>query len=115
MMFSAPWITATGQRWKLLVVYVLLAALIVMTVGALVPSVSQLVTQERELFRFLCGLTGVVGIGWIAFAVRCPSCTRRTGWWYLQNTGVTECFTAFVSARQCPVCGYEGDTRRHEP
>jgi hypothetical protein len=112
-MFGKGWITATRQRWKLVVLYVLTLVGLFSAVGGLVPSVGQLVTRDRDLFLLMCGIYGAIWVGWIALAMRCPICTRRTGWWYLRNAGVTEWFTAFVSARQCPVCGYDGETRPH--
>lgn len=111
MTFNRGWIPATGQRWKLLVLYVLSLMGIVITVGALIPSFGRVVIQDHVLYLFLCGMYFPIWISWIALAVRCPKCNRRTGWWYLQNTGVTEWFTAFVRARRCPVCGYEGEPR----
>lgn len=48
-MFGKGWITATRQRWKLVVLYVLTLVGLFSAVGGLVPSVGQLVTRDRDL------------------------------------------------------------------
>ena len=113
MVLTSRWIAATGQTWKLLVLYVLTLVGMVMALGGLVPSVGHFVTRDRVLVFDFCGMYGPLWFGWIALAVRCPKCTRRTGWWYVQNTGVTEWFTWCVSASRCPVGGYQGETHQH--
>lgn len=54
-MTSAPWITATGQQWKLLVLYILVAIMLCMVLGILAPSMGRLVTHDRELFLVFSG------------------------------------------------------------
>lgn len=100
-MFAAPWITATRQGWKLLVLCVLLGGMVLLVI-------THLLTHNRGLFPLWGLFILPIAFGWMALAFRCPQCMGRVGWWYLRHKGVTEWFTDFVSARKCPLCGHEG-------
>jgi hypothetical protein len=104
------WINVTGQRWKLIVIYLLFAALATIICAANVPTLGQLVSTNPDFVSLYSIPIGTVTLAWTALAVKCPNCTTRTGWWYLRNRGVTQWFTAFVGAQRCPVCGYDGNT-----
>ena len=110
-MKNNTWIRSTGQQWKLVVVYMLVALLAIVVVGGLLPSVGHAVTSNEDLFRLLSIPAGAAALAWIALAVRCPNCKSRTGLWYLRNMGVSQWFTAFVGTQRCPQCGYDGDKR----
>ena len=97
-------IVMTGQRWKLYVLYVLTALALYGALSVLIPPLGELITQSREAFLGATGVLGVVWIGWFACAVRCPACGRRIGWWYLNHTGVTNWYTDFARATECPYC-----------
>jgi hypothetical protein len=109
---NSSWLAATGQTWKVYVLYFLTAVAVLSVVGGLVSPVSRLLSHDRELFLTLTPAVGALWIGWIAFAFRCPSCGSRTGRWYLRNSALTEWFTALVCARQCPICGSDGGAPR---
>jgi hypothetical protein len=107
-MISSSWIRATGQQWKLIVLYALTLLTLFMLAGGLIPALGQRVMDEREMFLALSGLVGVVWLGWFALAVRCMKCGGRPGLWYLQNSRLTEWFTAFLGSERCPLCHDEG-------
>ena len=108
MTIASPWIDATGQRWKLVVLLALTVVAISMVLGGIFPAMGQVVIADRSLYSAAAPLVGAVWLGWFAFAVRCPHCGARPGLWYLRNKGLTEWFTGFVGAVQCPTCGHSG-------
>jgi hypothetical protein len=108
MTSTAPWLAATRQMWKLVVLYGLTGAAIFAAVGAVVPSVGNLITYDRDWFQLGGPIVGILWLGWMAFAFRCPACGARAGWWYLKQKPVSQWFTSFVTARTCPACGDAG-------
>lgn len=106
----SPWLTATGQQWKLFILYALTGLGVLTALAGMFPAVRHLLVEDRDLFLSLAPGIGAVWFGWLAFAFRCPACGTRTGWWYVKHKGITEWFTAFVSAEQCPGCGSDGQT-----
>jgi hypothetical protein len=107
MITRDPWITATGQRWKLIITYLLTAQLAIIVLGGLFSAIGPLVSTNEDLMSLLSIPSGAVTLAWIALAVKCPHCGTRTGWWCMQNRGVTRWFTAFVATQHCPVCGHD--------
>lgn len=109
MLIAAPWITATGQRWKLRVLLSLTVLAFLAFVGATVPSVSQWVTPSREAFVLVSVGLIAVWLMWTGLAIRCPDCNGKVGLWYMRNKSVVEWFTQFVNTDRCPMCGGRDD------
>ena len=104
MMFEARWVKATGQHWKLVILYILFSAAVLLAIGSAVPSIGGLLTQDRDLLLLCGGMAAAGGLAWMGLAFQCPKCGRSVGWWYVCNTSVLQWFTAFTTASECPVC-----------
>ena len=110
MTMVSPWFTRTGQRWKMLMLCVLLAGMLLLVGFSLLSDGS----AERQEYSILAGIvTGACALVWMAFAFHCPQCQSQVGWWYLRNMGATQWFTHFVSMGQCPVCGFSPEMPPH--
>jgi hypothetical protein len=79
MILGPRWISATRQRWKVVVLYLLTAGGMFLFVGGLVPQVSAIVTRDRLLFSFLCALYGPICI-WLDSTCRALPTLRRSRW-----------------------------------
>ncbi len=106
MRLFTPWFVGTGQRWKMLVFYVLTAVAFFLATGGLVEAVGNLVTKDRVLLWLLEGAFGPIWLSWFGLAFRCPRCRTRIGWWYATKRGIGQWFTEFIQMRHCPVCGF---------
>jgi hypothetical protein len=109
MTLETPWITATGQRWKVYVLLLLLGLILLLMVASFAPAIRRNVfPYDDDALFVLSGVVGVALIAWMALAVSCLRCKNRIGLWYMSNRSPLMFFTAFMTASECPVCGYAG-------
>lgn len=103
-MFEKTWIGATGQRWKVYVMFGLMALTISLFVLAMYlidrtePAVGTLI-----LLTFLC--VAMTFFLWTFFAINCPFCGSRVIWNVLRTLPHQESiYVAFFSLTHCPSC-----------
>lgn len=103
-MFEKTWIGVTGQRWKMYIMFALLA----LTMGLLVwaiffgdrldPSFGAWI-----IVMFLC--VAVIFFLWLCFAIGCPFCGCRVIWTILRRLPHQESiYVAFFFLTHCPKC-----------
>lgn len=103
-MLERTWIAVTGQRWKLYVVFGLLALMgawfvVTMTYADEVPS------DVGAAMLLVLFVTIAAFIAWTLFAITCPFCRARIIWTVLRtlpHEGSTE--IAFFLLSNCPKC-----------
>lgn len=110
MTLRMPWITATGQRWKIYVFFCLLVAMLLLITSSFEPAIAHLLLLgDSDMLVLVSAVTAALSISWLAFAVRCPRCQCRIGLWYMTNRRPSEFFTDFVATTECPCCSqHEG-------
>src|SRR5262245_19477909 len=101
------WLSATGQRWKL-VVYGFLLALSAASVVLLILAFYDVgVARSVGVLRaaLLVIVCGTVGMMWLCFAVRCRKCHGHPAWYLMRKAPIGRWIKTLISATQCPSCG----------
>lgn len=109
------WIGRTGQRWKLVIGFILfvlggmaLIAMIVVT-GAANEVIGG---RSREdlivLIGFALAAGGAGSFAWLLAAIRCPRCGSRPVWTLASKRGSSQWSTRLLSLEACPTCGFDG-------
>jgi hypothetical protein len=98
----SEWLSRTGQRWKLNVGMVWIAASILLLAAAVVVGIPSL--------GWILAALGFAGAGfcWTALAVRCPACGRRAVFWAMLHEPGHGWLARMTSTDRCPVCADAG-------
>lgn len=97
------WLAATGQRWKLHVFFVLMAATFTLVLALMVSF-----GTGNEALPIVFGIAMIAcAVGahlWVALSIRCPSCDNRIGWLVLSAMGA-RWLAQLWRGEVCPSCG----------
>jgi hypothetical protein len=104
MTLETPWISRTGQGWKLNIFYGLVILLVIVTLSGFVPALNDTMFGDDDTRRFVNVVIGALAFSWLVLAFRCRRCGTRIGWWHVRNSAVSSWFTAFLNTAECPYC-----------
>lgn len=100
---TRAWLARTGQRWKAVLAYLLLAAW-GFQFARYVADINRSRDPDLRLF-FVFLVLGIAGLAWLAAAIRCPICRCRVGWYWMRHAPVSVWMTALHRSEHCPCCG----------
>ena len=94
------WIVTSGQRWKLMMFYVLVAP------WGLVFGAMILFGLDRVGIGLMLSTLAlaVIGFSVLALAIRCPDCRGNVGWFALSKRNVGQWLNVLRFSRRCPMC-----------
>ena len=104
--FSRPWVTMTGQTWKL-VVFLILCILVLAFLVLMVLAMDKTspVPKFNEATSAIFGvLSGAAALLWLCLSVRCKACRARVAWHVLKTADAGKWGWQLMSLRVCPVC-----------
>jgi transposase-like protein len=99
---TSTWITATRQRWKLSIFWLILLIGLLLAVGSF-----QTLNENRELNRILDDWSVavlIISFVWLFVSIRCPKCGRRPTWWIVRHADLREWYVMLSVMRDCPIC-----------
>jgi hypothetical protein len=103
---SDPWLSATGQRWKLAVFAVLIAisgglfAGLILAVND-VPLIAPLSVVQLGLGQVAFG---AFAFAWLLLSIRCTTCKRSFAWAFISRGDHGSWWHRMSNARSCPWC-----------
>ena len=101
-MFEKTWIGVTGQRWKVYVMFGLMA----LTISLLVWMIFFSDGTDPAVGTSIAGIFFVVALTfflWTFFAIHCPFCRGRVIWHVLRTLPHQDSiYVAFFFLTQCP-------------
>jgi predicted membrane protein len=103
-MLERTWIAATGQRWKVYILFGLLA-LTVLWFGFTLAYLEYVSANTGSLFLLILFVVILSFIAWTLLAVLCPFCRTRVIWKILRTLPHEKSVqVAFFLLTECPEC-----------
>ena len=103
-MLEKTWIGATGQRWKVYVIFGLLAITVVW-LAATIAFLDRLPSDLGGLVLLILFLMIIGFISWTFWSLSCPFCGNRVIWTVLRTLPHQESVhVAFFFLTNCPAC-----------
>ena len=95
----------TGQRWKLHVFWILLAA------GFIFLTLFVVSAQDERIPPSLFSATAftasfLVAFVWLLRSLRCRHCGGRPAWWFVRHSAASGWFTSVIYMHECPICAH---------
>lgn len=103
---SSSWISRSGQAWKLHVFYGSVVVTIAL-IAAFIASVNDIEVipgvSELGLAILFIG-SGLGGLCWLVYSIRCPGCGHRPVWPVLKQANAGSWLPTLLAMPECPSC-----------
>lgn len=94
------WIVSSGQRWKLMMFYALMAPW-----GVVFGAMILFGVESVGIGLMLSTLAlAVIGLSVLMLSIRCPDCRGNVGWFALSKRPIGQWLNVLRFSRQCPMC-----------
>lgn len=101
---STSWLSATGQRWKLVVFGVLMAINATQVLGLVVSLHRGSADDVIAMFGMGTAATIVLAIAWFGLSIKCPACGGRAGWFVITRGNISSWLGQLVTSNRCLMC-----------